>query len=269
MTEISISKTGLIFLVILMISTITYYGCEIWKGLAVPESKETKEWFFENSDVISYVEVLEVDRRIEEPTELLPPGSRDVFLKQQAKIKFLKILKGPKELENTTDNIVKKRAYFFLTEKERLVLYLRKRLCSYHTFSVSQGEWRLASALADVNSLKKDTESGIVVGVLNKGNLQDLRIHILQRRHKAPVILDSESWKNNLVRREKIGEFDIAEIPLAQGAFTVLLELKENLYSFNQLVDRYYPYVILEENNWQAIYFDIEAIKKICKRGAS
>ena len=227
----------------------------------------SQTWLFERSDIISYVEVLEVDKAIELPPsspENMKPGEIARYPKQFAKVKFLKLLKGSKELENTTRNIIKGGgANFYLKEGEKLVLYLKKWIWSYHTFN-SRAESRLAPVLANVNSLKKEMKNGIVVGVFNKESLEDLKVHILQGRHKAPIILDSEIYKDNLVKKERINEFDIAEIPLEPGSYTILIELEGNLYNFNRLVVGYYPYVILEENssrNWRSINFDLNKIE--------
>lgn len=225
----------------------------------------SEEWFFENSDIISYVEVLEVDKEVDKEikrsSESLLLGSKTIFSKQHAKVRFLKILKGPGELENTTANIIKRKAYFGLGPKEKRVLYLRRGIWRYYTVSIFGGEWRLASVLANVNALNKDKGSGIVVGLLNKGDLQGLEIHVLHGRHKSPVILDSEVYEANFVKEEKIGEFDIAEISLEPGAYTLLIELDGSLYSgFSQLVDGHYPYVIIKEDNWRGLHFDMEGV---------
>lgn len=230
------------------------------KGSSV--RSESEEWLFENSDIISYVEVLQVDTKIKGPTKPFPPGINPIFSMQRAKVKFLKILKGPESLEGTIGNVIKDRSYFYLTEKEKSAPYLKEKNGLYHTVGSFSGQRRLASALADINNLRGDIGSGIVVGILNKGDLSDSKLHILQGRHKAPVILGSKVWKNNLIKVERVSKFDIAGIPLERGAYTILLELKGNLYAFSRLVDGYYPYVILEENNWRALYFDIKKTKQ-------
>jgi hypothetical protein len=91
--------------------------------------------------------------------------------------------------------------------------------------------------------------------------LEDLEVYVLQGRHKAPLILGSKIWKDNVIRREKIGEFDIAEVSLKPGTYTLLIQFNGNLHSFGRLVNGYYPYVILEENDWRALYFDMKEIK--------
>lgn len=88
-----------------------------------------RDWeaFFKVSDVISYVEILEVEPSIDKSPSPSEPIPGPLFPKQRAKVKFLKILRGPVSLENTTSTIIKRRAYFYLIEKERLVLYLHGR----------------------------------------------------------------------------------------------------------------------------------------------
>lgn len=247
-------------ILLISVAVLVFAGQRIYESLL----KETmlnppsQEWCFENSEAIAYVEVLKVSRKVEKPTESLPPGIWRTFPRQRVKVRFLKVLKGPEELENTSSTIIKGRAHFYLDEGEREVLYLRKGIWRYHTVSTFQCITGLAPVLAKMNSLKKHKGSGLVIGVLNKGNLEGLEVHILEDRHKAPVILDSEIYRDNLVKKERIGELDIAEIPLEPGSYTVLIELNGNLYSFNRLVDGYYPYVILEENNWWGLHFDIQ-----------
>jgi len=242
---------------ILLVSLITggFLGIRTYhqrKEIVPPSS----EWLFENSDVISYVEVLEVDRRIR--AEDL--GSIGDFPKQNATVKFLKMLKGPKRLTGETSSIVKGKGYFYLRERQRVILYLRKKLRSYRTISSFEGQWQLASALADVNNLGVEKGSGIVIGLLKRGNPQEVEAHILRGRHKAPIALNSLIYKEQLVKTARFGEFDIAEMPLEPSAYTILVGLGGSLYSFSPLVDGYYPYVILDETDWRGLYFDLESI---------
>lgn len=227
----------------------------------LPIKPETAEWLFENSEVISYVEVLKVDKKIEREDKPLPPGIYPTFSKQHAEVNLLEILKGPEDLRGTIITIIKDRSRYYLTEKQRLVVYLKEDKGRYHTIDAFGGEHRLASTLANVNSLKKDMGSGIVVGILNKGNFSDLKLHILQGRHKAPLIPGDEVEKVYLLKVEEVDRFDISKIPLEPGSYTILLELEGDLHSHYQLINGYYPYLILKEDNWRVLYFNLKKIK--------
>ncbi len=248
-----------IAITIIVVLAILVGGLALWQYMCRPVSPP--EIY---AEIISYIEITEVDRKIEGPSEPFPPGSRTSYSQQTAKIKFLKVLKGPKELEGKTGEIIKKKTYFYFTAEEKLVVYLEKKGDKYYTVGESSNEWRLPSALANINKIQKDSQSGIVVGVLNNPGIKDLRVHILNGKYKAPVLLNDEDWKKNIVKEEKIGEFGIAEIFLEPGNYTILLEFEGKLYSFNRLVNGYYPYIILEkEGDWRAIYFDIDEIAEL------
>jgi len=244
---------------LILAAVLVFTGQRIYESFQETTSYPlSQDWFFENSEVIAYVEVLKVSRKIERSTQLSPPGIWRTFPRQRVKVKFLRVFKGAKELEDTTGTVIKGRAHFYLNKEERLVLYLRKGIWRYHTVSNFQGRTGVSSVIPYINSLEKDKGSGLVVEVLNKGDLKDSEMHVLQGRQKSPVILDSETYRDNLVKKEKIDEFGIAEIPLEPGSYTVLIELDGDLYSFNRLVEGHYPYVILEENTWEGLYFDVE-----------
>ena len=97
------------------------------------------------------------------------------------------------------------------------------------------------------------------MGITNKEPQEILNIHILKGRNRAPILLGGKNYQENIVITRKTEEFDIAKIPLNPGSYTVLIEYKDTLYSFNRLVDGYYPYVIIGNqnySNWRSVNFD-------------
>lgn len=219
----------------------------------IPVLPLTDEQLIKSSDLIVYIEVLKIDKNITKQ-------SKDSLLypKQIAYVNVLKVLKGSVKSENI--KITKKRAYFQLQEKQRLVLYLRKYFESYQTVSVFSQETRIASAIANVNEYLIQDSSGIVVGIIsNKEHKERLNIHILKGRNRAPILLGGKNYQKNIVMTKKADEFDIAKIPLDPGSYTVLVGYKDTLYSFGRLIDGYYPYVIIGEqnySNWRSVNFD-------------
>lgn len=242
---------------IIGIVILTTFSFLIVKVIVLPLTKVpvlplTDEQLIESSDLIVYVEVLELDKNTAQ-------RSKDSLLypKQIAQVNVLKVLKGSVKREDI--KITKKRAYFQLQEKQRLVLYLKKYFGSYQTVSVFSQETRIASAIANVNEYLIQDGSGIVVGITNKEPIERLNIHILKGRNRAPILLGGKNYQKNIVITRKTEEFDIAEIPLDPGSYTILIEYKDALYSFNRLVDGYYPYVIIGDqnySNWRSVNFD-------------
>ena len=219
---------------------------------------------FQKADVVCYVEILKVDKEIERPSldEPPPPGKRITYPEQMATVKCLRLLKGPDELQDVTFNVLKQASHFFLREKQRRVLYLSQNRERYSTIGIDSGESRLPSALSISNTLKDDYGSGIVVGILADQPLENLNVHILQGRQKAPISLHTAQWKDALIKKAETEDFGIAEIPLESGSYSVLLQLDERLYTFSRLVNGYYPYVILDKNQWRPVYFAIEDVVK-------
>lgn len=215
---------------------------------------------FQKADVVCYVEILEVDKKIEESSSGHDPLEGEVIIhpEQTVRAQCLKVLKGPEELQGTTLVIVKQRSDFHLVENQRRVLHLSHDAHRFRTVGWRSGEWRLPSVLSIANTLKNDAGSGIVVGVLAEYSLKNSMVHILKGRHRAPVTLHSRQWEEALTGAYTIGDFDIAEIFVEPGSYTVLLEVDGTLRSFSRLVFGYYPYVIVEEHQWRTVYFDVE-----------
>jgi hypothetical protein len=230
---------------------------------SLPIKPKGAKWLFEHSDLIAYTEIISVDKEVdyESPKEPVP-GVYPVFGEQRCKAKILKVLKGLEELEDRSLVIIKRRSRYYLTEGQKVVLYLEKQKDTYQTIDPFGGEHRLASALSNVNNLRKDTETGgVVAGVLNKKEEVRLKIHIIKGRQKAGITIGDKIWKEYLFKSVDIGKFDIAEIPLKGGRYTILLEHNGNLHPHSRIIDGYYPYVIIRENNWKPLYFDINKIK--------
>jgi hypothetical protein len=228
----------------------------------IPIKPESPEWLFRHSNVIGYVEIIEVDKKIKKNQSFENlEGIYSTYPRQGCKAKFLRILKGSNDLENTTVSLVKEYSRYFLTEKQKIVLYLKKKDV-YHTIDQFGGEHRLASALCDINNIREDIQTGgIVVAVLNKEKYTDYKVHIIKGRHRSPINKGDEAWKKYLLKSAKFNEFDIVEVPLQGGRYTVLLELNGNIYCHSRLINGYYPYVIISENRFKPIYFDLKMIK--------
>lgn len=238
-------------------------GC-VKSSEMIPINPESPEYLFKNSDVIAYVEVLEATKVKEYPTEPLPLGTRFIFPEQHAKVRFLKILKGPQEIKDTTTTIVKSKSFNYLSEGQQVVVYLKMIKEKYWTINLSGWEWRLVSALANINNLKREG-SGVVVGIANKGEFCDFKIRILKGRHRAPITIRDQIIQASLLKTEEVGEFGMSEISFnPKVIYTILLEVGGGLYSHNRLINGHYPYILLEENEWKAVYFDIK--EEICGR---
>ena len=141
-------------------------------------------------------------------------------------------------------------------------MYLKEYYGVYKTVDLFGGEHRLTSALCNINTIKNIQTGGIVVGVLNKGKENYLRIRIIRGRQKAGITIGDKIWKNYLLETLEIGEFDIVEVPLEEGNYTVLLEFNHGLYPHSRLVEGHYPYVIITKGRWKPLYFDMNKIKE-------
>lgn len=214
-----------------------------------------KEWVINSSELIVYVEILEVNKSVKE--EAIYSKHGPLFPEQSAQVKFLKILKGTERLENSVNQVRKQESHFSLYNGERLVLYLRKEGDkSFRTIGTFRGHRRLASAIADINTIKKQ-RAGLVIGIIGNKKLEDIEINILEGRYKAPVVLETSTYEKGLVKTAKPGEFGIATISLEPGKYTVLFKTDDRLEGFSRLINGHYPYVILQKSNWRGLYFDI------------
>ena len=236
----------------------------IYQQQGLPIKPQSCKWLFEHSDLIAYVEIISVDKKTNDSIyKKQPPGIYPSFGEQYCQANVLKILKGLTELKNKTITVIKRKSRYYLKEKQKLVLYLEKQNEIYQTIDLFGGEHRLASALCNINELRKDVQKGgIVVTVLNKKEDVSFRIHIIRGRQKVDINIGDKIWRNYLLKILDIDEFDTIEVPLGEGNYTVLLEIDHNLYPHSRLIDGYYPYVIITKGKWKPLYFDIDKIKR-------
>ena len=238
-------------------------GGQMLKRKRLPIKPESSKWLFENSDLISYGEVVDVDREIDDSVhKRQPPGIYPSFKIQLCRVKLLKVLKGSDELKGKIITVIKKRSRYYFKKGQKRVLYLKEHYRIYETVDLFGGEHRLVSALCNINTIKNIQRGGIVAGILNKGKENYLRICIIRGRQKAGVTIGDKIWGNYLLKTVQIGEFDIAEVPLEEGNYTVLLEFNNNLYPHSRLVEGHYPYVIITKGRWKPLYFDMDKIKE-------
>lgn len=233
------------------------------KQQALPIQPKSPQWLFEHSDLIAYVEIVKVDKEID-PGNLKeqPIGVYPIFGEQYCEAKVLRVLKGLAELKGKAIGALKRKSRYHVKEGEKLVLYLEKNKDLYRTIDPFGGEHRLASALCNVNELKEDTQTGgIVAAILTKEKITDLKIHIIRGRQSAGMSVSGEAWSQHLLGIFPINEFDIAEVPLEDGSYTVLLKCNQSLYPHSRLVDGHYPYVIIKKGRWKPLYFDMSKIK--------
>ncbi len=224
----------------------------------IPIVPETTLTLFEDSDVIAYARIDTVEDKI----EMAPPGRPQpevliTYPKQRCTATLLWILKGDVGLQNETLRLAKERSRFFVSEKEKRVLYLKKEGDFFHTIDKFGGEHRLASALCDIRNLKQDTESGGIVASF-KGNDTSSHptIHVLKGRQKTSLKMNDAAWKRFLLKSSPIGQFDTCEIPLEKGTYTVLMEMGDNLFSYTRLINGYYACVNVGEYRWwEPLYF--------------
>jgi len=230
----------------------------------LPIEPQSFKWLFEHSDLIAYVEIISVDKKIDNSIyKNQPPGIYSLFREQYCQVNVLRILKGSTQLKNKTITVIKRKSCYCLKEKQRLVFYLEKQNGVYQTIDPFGGEHRLASALCNINELRKDVQTGgVVVAVLNKREDISFRVHIIQGRQRAGINIGDKIWRKYLLKILEISEFDIAEVPLEEGSYTMLLEINHKLYPHSRLVEGCYPYVIITEKKWIPLYFDINKIKK-------
>ncbi len=261
----------LIILVVIFFIIIGSYICVQYILNSIPrndsQAPRTFAWFYKNSDVISYVEILAVDVNVVPSDKLAPPGSWVLHPKQAVKVKLLKVLKGSKQNGETLE-VLKPSSYFYFTPGQKLVVYLKRHGKSYQAL-VDSGEWRLAFVMAELNILKGKANGGIVASAIEDGSDVPRTIYVLSGRQKAPMIFNSQQWNDAFITQGQIDQSNVAEIPLDPGSYTILLgktvEIPLDsdllgqavaLYPFNRLVDEYYPYITLDKYRpWRPIVF--------------
>jgi hypothetical protein len=228
------------------------------ESVTIPIVPETTAALFENSDVIAYGYIDNVEGGIEKSAPGRIHLDRSViYPEQRCTATLLWILKGDAGLKNRTVSVVKKRSRYFVSEKEKRVLYLKKEGDFFHTVDRFGGEHRLASALCDIRNLKRDAESGgIVASFQGIGPSSRPVIHVLKGRQKTSLRINDAAWRRFLLKSSPIGEFDICEIPLEKGTCTVLMEMGGQLSSYTRLINDYYACVNVGEYRWwEPLYF--------------
>jgi hypothetical protein len=190
-------------------------------------------------------------------------GKIEQYPEQKVDAKILKILKGPTSLEGQTIAIIKPQSYFLFKREERQIVYLKKFWGKFKTISPFSGETRIASALAAVNEIYGNN-SGVVIGISNPNiynqemqKQTESEFYVLIGRHKAPLSDKSKNYQKSLYIKVTLTDLCIKEIKLQDGSYTILKKLKNNgeFESFNRLVDGFYPFIVLKDNKWQAVYF--------------
>ena len=226
---------------------------------AVPIVPETTQKLFEDSDVIAYADIDSVENKIEKVVSVgIPPQGPKIFPSQRCTASFLWILKGDVGLQNETVPLIKERSRYYLSEKEKRVLYLRKDGDLFRTVDRFGAEHRLVSALCDIRNLKKKATTGGIVASFHQESHKSLRpaIHILRGRQKASLKVNDRAWGDSLLKTSNIGMFDICEVPLPEGIYTVLMESDGVLFSYTRLTNGYFPCVIVGKYRWwEPLYF--------------
>ena len=224
----------------------------------LPIEPETTERLFHDSDVIAYAAIIHVDKRIRNRErsrmKFLAPG---IFPEQSCEVSLLWILKGESSLQGKTISIIKKRSRYYLAENEKRVLYLKMQDRHFQTVDKFGGEHRLASALCDIKNLETGARSG---GIVASFRVDDSslcpKIHLLRGRHRMSLKKNDKIWREFLIKPEKISRFNICEIPLERGLYTVLVEIEDHLYSYTRPVDGYYACVMVGNHRWwEPLYF--------------
>jgi len=222
----------------------------------IPIIPETTQQLFEDSDVIAYACIDQVEDRIEKPARKDIEGI-GTYPRQRCTATLLWILKGDAGLTHMTAPFVKNSSRYFVSEKEKRVLYLKKDGDRFYTVDRFEGEPRLASALCDIRNLKRDAESGGIIASF-QGSSASLSptIHVLKGRQKTTLRVNDAGWNRFLLKSSPIGPFDICEIPLKKGTYTVLMERGGGLFSYTRRIDGYYACVNVGEYRWwEPLYF--------------
>ena len=176
---------------------------------------------------------------------------------------LLWILKGNKGLKNSTVPIIKEKSGYYLSEKEKRVLYLKKDGEFFRTVDRFGGEHRLASALCDIRNLEREATSGGIVASFHQGNDQSLQptIHVLKGRQKISLKINDSTWDRFLLKTSTMEKFNICEVPLPEGVYTVLMEIGGELFSYARLTDGYYACVNIGKYRWwEPLYFVPESL---------
>jgi len=224
----------------------------------IPIIPETTQRLFEDADVVAYVLI----DKVEEGIEISPPGAHHpevlkTYPRQRCTASLLWILKGDSALQNEKVPIVKEISRYFVSENEKRVLYLQKRGDFFQTIDSFGGEPRLASALCDIRNSKKDVHGGgVVASFQGKDRMSRPIIHVLRGRQPTSLRMTDTAWDTFLLTSKPIGEFDICEIPLEQGTYTVVMEMGGHLFSYTRLLNGYYACVKVGEYRWwEPLYF--------------
>jgi len=232
---------------------------------AVPIVPETTKRLFELSDLIVYAEIVRVEG---EPYERRDPKTgveaSEIFPEQRFEATFLWVLKGEMVLQDKTVSVIKVRSRYYLTKGQKRVLYLTKREGSYRTVDRFGGEHRLASALCDIRNLRTDAQEGGIIATFLDGNEHLCsKVHLLRGRHNKSLRINDKEWNKSLLRTDIVARFNICDIKLERGIYTLLLEMDGRLRSYTRLIDGYYPCVIIGQYRWwEPIYFDLRAISR-------
>ena len=216
------------------------------------------------ADTIAYVKVLEVNRPIKSSSHDNHSyvGYRRHYPEQQARVKFLRVLKGLTSMEAKTVHILKPANYYCLQADQELVLYLKGTVDNFITVGQYGGEHRLASAMVDLKNRTMSDRFGVVVSLTDVSSKnEDYEIIILAGRHKHPI--KASEVDKYLIKKSIFDKYWIAEIVLQPGLYTILLRDGDLFYYPYQIYDGYYCSVILDKKqHWNVIYFEIEKIHK-------
>lgn len=222
---------------------------------ALPIAPEGTLKVLRDSDVVAYARINTVEDKIEKvpPSDRPQPDILRAYPRQRCTITLLWILKGDATWEGKTVPLLKERSRYFVSEKEKMVLYLKRQGDFFHTIDGFGEEHRLAFVLCDIRNSKKDSKSGgIVASVNGNGMLSRPRptIHVLEGRQRTTLRIGDDRWNTSLLQTKTIGEFDICEIPLDKGTYTVLMEEDGQLFSYTRLLKGYYACVNVGEYRW-------------------
>jgi hypothetical protein len=224
----------------------------------IPIIPETPLRLFEESDVIAYAKIDTVQDVIDRAASRHPqPEGMPVYPAQRFTATLLWILKGDAAREDRVVSVEKGRSRYAIFEQERRVLYLKQEGDSFHTVDQYGGEHRLASALCDIRNLKKDAESGGIVASF-QGDHAGSRpvVHVLRGRQKASLRMNDPAWRRSILKSAPIGPFDVCEISLGRGPYTVLMEIGGGLISHTRFIDGWYATVNVGEYRWwEPLYF--------------
>lgn len=226
----------------------------------IPIIPETPLRLFEDSEVIAYAKIDTVQDVIERTaSRQFQPEGMPVYPAQRFTATLLWILKGDPAQKDRVVSVEKGRSRYAVSEQDKRVLYLKQEGDSFHTVDRYGGEHRLASALCDIRNLNRDAESGGIVASF-QGDHPGSRpvIHVLRGRQKASLRINDPAWRRSFLKSAPIGPFDVCEISLGRGPYTVLMELEGDLVSHTRLIDGWYATVNVGEYRWwEPLYFPL------------